>query len=95
MFALQVQGDSLIGDHILDGDTIIVKNQGHAENGDVVAALIDDEATVKRLDSKSSPAMLVPSNPNYDPINVIEEEVRILGTVVGLIRTWNGTKRTR
>ena len=90
LFALQVQGDSMIGDHILDGDTIIVKNQGHAENGDVVAALIDDEATVKRLDSKSSPAMLVPSNPNYDPINVVKEEVRILGTVVGLIRTWDG-----
>lgn len=90
LFALRVKGDSMIGDHILDGDTIIVESRPTAENGDIVAALIDDEATVKRLDTKSRPPRLLPSNPIYPPIEIEGERIRILGKVVGLIRKYSG-----
>jgi len=90
LFALRVKGDSMIGDHILDGDTIIVESRPIAENGDIVAALIDDEATVKRLDTKSRPPRLLPSNPAYPPIEMIDARTRILGKVVGLIRKYSG-----
>ena len=88
LFALRVKGDSMIGDAILDGDTIIVRSQPSAEHGEIVAALIGDEATVKRLDSISRPARLLPSNPNYQPIELASEDVRILGKVMGLVRSY-------
>lgn len=88
LFALHVRGDSMTGDAILDGDTIIVRSQQSADNGDIVAALIGDEATVKRLDCMSKPARLLPSNPDYEPIKLDQEDVRILGKVVGLIRSY-------
>ena len=89
LFALNVKGDSMIGDAILDGDTIIVRNQQSADNGDIVAALIGDEATVKRLDLTSTPVRLLPSNPNYQPIQMDTEDARILGKVIGLVRSYN------
>ncbi len=89
LFALRVKGDSMLGDHILDGDTIIVENRPTAENGDIVAVLIDDEATVKRLDAKSRPPRLLPSNPAYPPIEITSEKTKILGKVVGLIRKYS------
>lgn len=88
IFALRVKGDSMIGDAILDGDTIIVRGQPSAEHGEIVAALIGDEATVKRLDSVSRPARLLPSNPGYEPIELAGEDVRILGKVMGLVRSY-------
>ena len=88
LFALKVKGDSMIGDHILDGDTIVIRSQASAENGEVIAALINDEATVKRLDIKSQPPRLLPSNPIYEPIELTQDNVRILGKVVGLIRSY-------
>ena len=88
LFALKVKGDSMIGDAILDGDTIIVRSQPSAESGEIIAALIGDEATVKRLDSSNWPARLLPSNPNYEPIELTGEDVRILGKVMGLVRTY-------
>ena len=93
LFALRVKGDSMIGDAILDGDTIIVRSQPSAENGEIVAALIGDEATVKRLDRSSRPARLLPSNPDYEPIVLSltqdgREDVRILGKVMGLVRSY-------
>lgn len=88
VFALRVKGDSMIGDHILDGDTIVIRSQASAENGEVVAALINDEATVKRLDITSQPPRLLPSNPNFEPIELTQDNVRILGKVVGLIRSY-------
>lgn len=87
-FALRVRGDSMVGDGILDGDLIIVRSQQSADHGDVVAALIGDEATVKRLDLNSRPRRLLPSNPNYEPILLAREDVRILGKVTGLLRTY-------
>lgn len=88
LFGLRVKGDSMIGDHILDGDIIIVRSQADAQNGEIVAALIGDEATVKRLDVKSQPPRLLASNPNYSPIELGTEDARILGKIVGLIRTY-------
>ena len=88
LFALQVKGDSMIGDHMLEGDTIVVRNQGRAEHGDVVAALIGDEATVKGLDLRSKPPRLVPANESYEPIELVEDDVKILGVVIGLIRAY-------
>jgi len=86
LFALRVRGDSMLGDHILDGDLVIVERRQTAENGQIVAALIGDEATVKRLDMRSTPPRLLPSNPAYEPIALDSEDSRILGRVVGLIR---------
>lgn len=91
LFALRVRGDSMIGDAILDGDTIIVRSQQSADNGDIVAALIGDEATVKRLDSASKPAKLLPSNPDYQPIELNQEDARILGKVIGLVRSYGSS----
>lgn len=88
LFALRVRGDSMIEDHIMDGDVIVVRSSASADNGAIVAALIGDEATVKRLDSVSKPPRLLPANPNYQPIPLDSEDARILGTIVGLIRTF-------
>jgi repressor LexA len=69
-FALRVKGDSMVGDHILDGDIIIVKSQKTAENGDIVVALIGDEAVVKRLYRAKGTVELRSSNPSYLPIRI-------------------------
>jgi repressor LexA len=69
-FALKVKGDSMVGDHILDGDIIIVKSQKTAENGDIVVALIGDEAVVKKLYRAKGTVELRSSNPSYLPIRI-------------------------
>lgn len=83
-FVLRVEGDSMIGAGIFDGDYVIVRQQQTAENGDIVAALLGDEATVKRFYRESGTIRLQPENENYEPI--ISREVQILGKVVGLFR---------
>ena len=69
-FALRVKGDSMVGDHILDGDIIMVKEQNTAENGEIVAALIEDEAVVKRFYRSEEYIELRSSNPLYPPIRI-------------------------
>lgn len=89
VFALKVKGDSMIEDGILDGDYVIIRRQETAENGDVVCALIDGEATLKRFTKKGSTITLRPANKNYSPIVVSREEpgrFRILGKAIGLTR---------
>ena len=86
MFALQVKGDSMIGAGILDGDRVIVKQQGTAENGEIVCALIEGEATLKRFYKKDGVITLKAENEKYAPITVSAGEFRILGKVVGLMR---------
>jgi repressor LexA len=86
MFALQVKGDSMIGAGILDGDRVIVKQQGAAENGEIVCALIEGEATLKRFFKKDGVITLKAENEKYPPITVSEGEFRIAGRVVGLLR---------
>ena len=86
LFALQVKGDSMIGAGILDGDKVIVKQQGIAENGEIVCAVINGEATLKRFFKKDGVITLKAENEKYPPIMVSEGEFRIAGRVVGLLR---------
>lgn len=83
-FILRVAGESMINAGILDGDYIIVKQQPVAQNGDIVVALLDDEATVKRFYKERDHIRLQPENPNMDPI--IVKNVSIIGKVIGLLR---------
>lgn len=84
VFMLRVRGDSMIGAGILDGDYVVVRQQPHAENGDIVVALIGEEATVKRFFREADHIRLQPENPNLDPIR--STNVQILGKVVGVFR---------
>jgi repressor LexA len=87
-FALTVEGDSMIGAGILDGDVVVVRSQDHARDGDIVAALLpgpaEDEATVKRLGHEGSRVMLIPENPSLEPFEM--PDGRILGKVVSVLR---------
>ncbi|NLK00240.1 MAG: transcriptional repressor LexA [Clostridia bacterium] len=85
-FLLSVKGESMVGAGILDGDLILVKKQNWAENGEIIVALIDDEATVKRFYKKEDFVVLKPENPVMKPISV--KDVNILGKVVGLLRVY-------
>src|SRR5688572_1925673 len=85
-FALQVKGDSMIGAGIMDGDRVIVKQQSTAENGEIVCALIEGEATLKRFFKKGGVVTLKAENEKYPPITVSEGEFRIVGRIVGLLR---------
>jgi repressor LexA len=90
-FLVQVEGDSMIGDHILDGDYVMIKPQNNADNGDIVIALINqEEVTVKRFYKSKEKITLKPSNPAYQPITT--RDITILGKVTGIIRRFNGRK---
>src|SRR5690606_14530970 len=84
LFVLKVRGESMIGAGILDGDWVVVRRQATAENGEIVVAMIEDEATVKRFFREDGRIRLQPDNPALEPIYA--ERVEILGRVVGLIR---------
>lgn len=84
MFMLEVKGDSMIGAGILDGDYVIVHAQETAENGDIVVALMEDEATVKRFYRRQDHIELQPENESMDPIKV--SDVQIVGRVRGVMR---------
>ena len=89
VYGLRVQGESMIGDGILPGDYIFVKKQLNAEDGEIVVAMIDDEATVKRIYFEGKRVRFQPSNPKMAPIYVAEEDFKstmILGVVVGVYR---------
>ncbi len=87
-FVLRVQGDSMIGDGILPFDLVVVSPQQTANHGELVAALLGDEATVKRLNLAPDGAKLMASNPAYEPIPFAQEDARIIGRIVGLIRDY-------
>ena len=88
VFALRVRGDSMIQAHIADGDLVLVRKQESAAAGDIVAAMIDQEATVKRFATEGGAVVLKPEHPTMKPIVVDPQrtEFRILGKVIGLIR---------
>ena len=86
VFALRVKGDSMINAGIYDGDAVVFVRQSTAENGEIVVALIDDEATVKRFFKEDGYIRLQPENPMYEPI--ISPDVKILGKVVTLVRNY-------
>lgn len=88
VFALRVRGDSMIQAHIADGDLVLVRRQESATVGDIVAAMIDQEATVKRFATEGGAVVLKPEHPTMKPIVVDPQraDFRILGKVIGLIR---------
>jgi repressor LexA len=88
VFLLRVQGDSMIEAHIQDGDFALVKPQRDADNGEIVVALIEDEATIKRIFKKRDLIRLEPANPKIEPIVVRkgEKKVAIVGKVIGIFR---------
>ncbi|MBQ1270301.1 MAG: transcriptional repressor LexA [Clostridia bacterium] len=84
LFALTVRGDSMKDAAILEDDVVIVRQQPTADNGQIVVALIDDEATVKRLKIEKGHIWLMPENPDYQPID--GQNCSILGVVVAVYR---------
>lgn len=87
LFALRVMGESMLGAGILDGDIVIVHRTPVANNGDIVVAMIDEEATVKRFYKEDGYFRLQPENDAFEPI--IADEVVLLGTVIALYRTFD------
>jgi repressor LexA len=87
VFMLRVRGDSMINAGIHDGDMVVVNQETSAYNGDIVVALLGEEATVKRFFKEQQHVRLQPENEKYEPI--ITTEVHILGKVVGLVRKFH------
>ena len=85
-FALRVRGESMIGAGILDGDKVVVRPQNTAVNGDIVVALLEDEATVKRFSRTADGVWLLPENPEFSPID--GRFASILGKVKAVIREY-------
>lgn len=85
-FALRVRGDSMVNAGILDGDLVVVRPQQTADDGQIVVALLGNEATVKRLRRKSGKIWLQPENANYTPI--YSPDVVILGLVKAVFRRY-------
>jgi repressor LexA len=84
LFMLQVVGDSMVDAAICDGDWVVVRQQPTAESGEIVAALLDDEATVKTLKRRDGHVWLMPHNPAYEPIP--GDDAQIMGKVVSVLR---------
>jgi repressor LexA len=84
LFLLEVSGDSMVDAAICSGDYVVVRQEQTAENGDIVAALIDGEATVKTFQRKDGHVWLLPHNPSYDPID--GTHATILGKVTAVLR---------
>ncbi|MCX6462394.1 MAG: transcriptional repressor LexA [Pseudonocardiales bacterium] len=84
LFLLNVRGDSMVEAAITDGDWVVVRQQPVAENGEIVAAMIDGEATVKTFTRRDGHVWLMPANPAYDPIP--GDEASVLGRVVAVLR---------
>jgi repressor LexA len=84
-FALRVRGDSMIGAHIVDGDIVILEDRKDVQNGDIVAALIDDETTLKRYVVERGRPYLKAENPRYPNLSPARE-LKIQGVMVSLVR---------
>ena len=85
LFMLRVSGDSMVDAAICDGDWVVVRRQPTAENGDIVAALLDDEATVKTFRQRNGHTWLLPQNTRYEPI--VGDHAVIMGKVVSVMRS--------
>lgn len=85
-FVLRVQGDSMADAGIFNGDFIVVHSQDQAQNGEIVVALVGDEATTKRFFNEGRTVRLQPENELYEPIIVDADEVELVGRVVGVLR---------
>jgi repressor LexA len=86
-YALQVRGQSMVEDHIQDGDYVVIKKQQTAQNGERVVAMIDGEVTLKRFYKERNRIRLEPANGDFDPIYVhANDNIEILGVLVGVLR---------
>jgi len=85
LFMLKVQGESMIDAAICDGDWVVVRQQQTAENGDIVAAMLDGEATVKVFRQRDGHTWLLPRNSNFEPI--LGDEAEVLGKIVAVLRS--------
>jgi repressor LexA len=94
LFALRVRGESMTGAGILPGDVVIVKKQPSAQSDEIVVALIDDEATVKRLKVNGKQIELHPENPKYEILVPPPEELNLLGKVIEVRRYLGATELT-
>ena len=90
-FVLRVKGDSMTGDGINPRDLVVIKPQSTASHGELVAVLVDNEATVKRWHTRDGEVKLMPSNPAYEPIPISDaDNARVIGRVIGLMRDYQG-----
>jgi repressor LexA len=88
-YVLQVRGDSMIDEGILDGDWVVIEQRDHARDGEIVVALIDGEdATLKRIEQLPGVCILHPANPALEPLRYAPERVHIQGVVVGQMRAY-------
>jgi repressor LexA len=86
-FALRIRGESMLNAGILPGDHVVVHRQPVARNGEIVIALLGEEATCKRLSKQGGKIWLLPENPDYDPID--GTDCQILGKVVAVVRRYS------
>ena len=87
VFALKVHGDSMIDAGICEGDLVVVRAQDHAEDREIIVALVDGESTVKRLARRNGKLWLQPANRRYEPI-AVAGDTKVLGKVIGVIRSY-------
>ncbi len=87
-FGLNVTGDSMIDLGINDGDLAVIRSQQQANNGDIIAAIIDGEATLKTFEKNNKTLRLLPANKNYSPIIVNSSSFQIAGVLTGIIRAY-------
>lgn len=87
-FLLRVKGDSMVGEHIMPRDIVVIRPQQTAYNGELVAVLIGEEATIKRIFFENERVKLVAANPAYEPIIVPADDARVIGKVIGLLRNY-------
>lgn len=89
-YVLQVKGDSMIEEGILDGDQIIIEQRDHARNGEIVVALVDgSDATLKRIEQKPGRVILHPANSSMSPMTYQSNQVQIQGVLVGQMRRYH------
>ena len=89
-FLLRVKGDSMLGDGIMPRDLVIIRPQSTFHSNDIMAILVGEEATIKRVQKSAKGVQLMSSNPAYEPIDINPEESRVIGKVVGLFRDYEG-----
>ena len=89
-YVLQIKGDSMIDEGILDGDWVVIEQRDHARNGEIVVALVDDsDATLKRIEQRRGEVVLHPANPAHDAQHYDPGRVRIQGILVGQMRRYH------
>ena len=89
-YVLEVRGDSMIDEGILDGDWVVIEHRDQARNGEIVVALVDgEEATLKRLEQKAGEVVLHPANERLEPMHFSPDRIRIQGVLVGQMRRYH------